>query len=98
VSGDVGITGVGFTPKIILFAGNAAGIAPQFFGAGKVGANFAMPYGGISTSYALKCETVDAGKYQTAIVKSLDVDGFTLTWSKTSTPTGTATIGYVALG
>ncbi|GAJ02838.1 unnamed protein product [marine sediment metagenome] len=39
--------------------------------------------------------TVDI-KHQAAIVKTYDVDGFTLTWTKTSDPTGTANIHVFA--
>lgn len=38
-----------------------------------------------------------SGNFATAKITSLDTNGFTLTWSKTLSPTGTATILYVAI-
>jgi len=39
-----------------------------------------------------------SGNSNVAEMTSLDSDGFTLTWTKTGSPTGTANIGYFAIG
>jgi hypothetical protein len=40
---------------------------------------------------------LSGGNYQTCKVTSFDSDGFTVTWTKTGSPTGTATVTYTAI-
>ncbi len=101
-SGDVAYTGYGFRPVALLVYASALA-----YGAGVSCHGFVDPSKNMLCWY-LKAATVTytdtafliylggASAYQTAIVKSYDADGFTLTWTKTSNPSQTATILVVA--
>jgi hypothetical protein len=41
--------------------------------------------------------TTGGGVSNNAVLKSFDADGFTLTWTKAGSPTGTLTVAYLAL-
>lgn len=105
-SGDVVTTGIGFKPKILLFIGaDAAGDFQFSVGFSDATSHYcvAWTHGVVSytfTPLATACiwlsETTD--KKQTAVVKTMDADGFTLTWTKGNSPTAsTANIFYIAL-
>jgi len=93
VSGDVSYTGVGFMPTAMI----AFATIPEFMGvvdSGKVGKEK-----DIYTDTKTQVDTSDfirlnpaSGAQQSAVVKSFDSDGFTLTWTKAGSPTGTLTI------
>lgn len=97
-TGDVAYTGVGFTPTSIIFNGALGAVATWGMvdsaktGDGinyKTGVSY---FGHVAAGYgANTCLVVDQGSsnFQTASVKSFDADGFTLTWSKVGSPTGT---------
>lgn len=105
-SGDVSYTGVGFTPSHIDFhgvVGNNVASSHGFSQPDKSGTgiftNEAIPQGGINTDAGANSVLTlvsAANAFQTAIIKSYDSDGFTLTWSKINSPTGTALIAYKA--
>lgn len=101
-TGTQAITGVGFSPKDLEFiCGNTSNVSSWGFDTG----------GGASTSYSManvannmSLVTGDsiyldqgAGNQFYAMVTSLDSDGFTLTWSKSGTPSGTASCAYKAI-
>lgn len=96
--GDVAYTGVGFKPFLVVF------IASLSTGMGSVGVSDGTTHGSIyiyvggtiPDTTALAAGNAAATAYQTAIVKTRDADGFTLTYTKTGLPTGTATIRYIA--
>jgi hypothetical protein len=97
VSGDVAYTGVGFKPSLIIFI---AGLATRSLSAGASDATthrcFFSTYGVTnSIDNAALVVSVDGANYQTAIVKTMDADGFTLTWTKTLGPTGTAGVNAI---
>ena len=107
-SGDVAYTGVGFKPSIILFlsgpesagasAGNAVGIdsAAAHFVIGQCkDAGSAVAFYFALAGYSVYLN-VDSANYQRALVKTLDNDGFTLTWEKGGSPTGNGTVYYLA--
>jgi hypothetical protein len=111
-NGDVSYTGVGFTPKAIFFissadmGGDGASYSTGFStGASKNYCAFALKNvnsyfepADTSTAYSLKLSD-KSGYSQTAVIKSFDADGFTLTWTKSgSTPPDTETIAYLAIG
>lgn len=95
-SGDVAYTGVGFTPTSILMIGFIEATSTFSIGivdSSKVTASI-FPHssanmGGANNKLYLQ---VNANDYQGANVKTFDADGFTLTWTKTGSPTGTATL------
>lgn len=96
-SGDVAYTGVGFQPRQVVFfaavASNKAGSWGSDDGTSQMCTN-QLSTGNMSsnTSASIDLEN-NAGESQTAVIKTLDSDGFTLTWTKTNTPpAGTATI------
>lgn len=99
-AGDVSYDGVGFKPTILVFFSYFSATS-QSDGISDVTNNYcllrlsapALSYSGTRCIYIAN----SAGTaHQDAVVKSMDSDGFTLTWAKTSTPTGTASIFYIA--
>jgi hypothetical protein len=98
-SGDVAYTGVGFQPTAMILVGSNHGsnvTSINMVDSGKVGKGMAST-GGVSyadQTVALTFETA-GGTRQKAIVKSFDADGFTLTWTKEGSPTGTAYISIL---
>ncbi|MBA7676433.1 hypothetical protein ES703_84674 [subsurface metagenome] len=95
VSGDVGYPGAGFIPTAIIALGSinnqvaSWGVGGESRDAGTV---FAHEYNTFTNfgqlGAVILSAQIDAAKYQTAVLKSYDADGFTLTWTKFSTPTG----------
>lgn len=100
-SGDVAYTGVGFQPRAIFFLGyrNTSPEANWGFSDENKGGGYSSVLG--TTPYYFGGDVSimmqqSGGHSQQAVVKSYDSDGFTLTWTKTSTPTGTANFKYIA--
>ena len=102
-SGDVAYTGVGFKPTALVAIGSldSSLIASWGMSDSSKGA-----FATLLITTALYSQTVAfliylgttvAAHFQTAIVKSYDADGFTLTWAKTGTPTGVSYINVMAL-
>lgn len=104
-SGDVAYTGVGFKPSAVIFFASVAGAAGL-----SAGGSDATTHGCIfdahintasswsySAAICIYLLTASAGTYQCAIVKSMDADGFTLTWTKGNSPSGTAGGVYFAI-
>lgn len=101
-TGSQAITGVGFTPKAIAFlSGAAAGIALSSIGFSDNTTEVAWSTltgtgsGFLSATTCISVGTTGSDN-QTATVTSFDADGFTLAWIKNGTPTGTATMAYLA--
>lgn len=97
---DVAYAGAGFKPSAVYFV---YGLDSYTLGSGFDNAtvHYSMNhiYSGAvlgSGSFSIFINTA-SNTVQTAIVKSFDTDGFTLTWTKTGSPTGTANIYYMAL-
>jgi hypothetical protein len=100
-SGDVAYSGVGFRPSAILFMFSKAGSTT-------VGWGFATPaavgntacYGAnvwaSDQTNALRAY-VDASNAQRMTIASWDADGFTATWTKDTSPTGTINVTYLAI-
>jgi len=98
-SGDVAYTGVGFMPSSIqvVVAINASfafcvGFADSLKAGATVSQYLADTFN--ATNYLINIAPSNTVQ-QLAIVKTYDADGFTLTWTKVSTPTGTATIKFL---
>jgi len=101
-SGTQGVTGVGFQPTDIFFVAITDG---------GVGASWGF-YNALSDNLVRDQHALSAGQYgsgsesiqvrqtaanvYTGIVQSLDVDGFTISWTRQSTPTGNLRIHYMA--
>jgi hypothetical protein len=103
--GDVSYTGVGFQPSLVIFTA-AVQTTSISFGFGDASASgytkgfntgAAILFSGGSGSCLALHE--DANKSQHAVVKTLDADGFTLTWTNAASPAeAVITIAYAAVG
>jgi len=105
-SGNQAITGVGFTPKALLFVGGQSTSAEIGWGLSD-GTNEANLYDRYNITSANNYGVVnsramtfveDGTKDYSGTIASLDADGFTITWTRASTPTGTLLIMYLAIG
>lgn len=99
---DVSYTGVEFTPTSIIAFGGISNAVPVFMGvvdSAKTGKDNDTAFNGNSQPDAnnfIRCNSA-SGAQQTAVVKSYDADGFTLTWTKSNSPTGTLTMFFLCL-
>ncbi len=101
--GTKAFTGVGFQPRyIILFTSNnnggnqfSVGAYDGTTNAGNGSYNTGGNFTGAATFSLLAA--VDNMNYVTAVVSSLDSDGFTLTSTKTGSPTGTIIINAICI-
>jgi len=108
ISGDVSYAGFGFKPnRLIVTISKASGHTVSTGGTGFTDSSKAgmCTYTLDAASNPVASDTSNfihieywsgTGCYQTAVVKSYDTDGFTLTWTKVSTPTGIATLIFEA--
>lgn len=102
--GNQAITGIGFSPKVLLFFAavdsttlGTWGFDDLISGQLGMGEKTTGVYT-IHTGWSIICWS-GATDLELAKLLSLDADGFTLSWVKSSgTPTGTLTIKYLALG
>lgn len=92
-AGNVSYTGIGFKPSLIQFmAAVVAGNPFAEIGAGDGTNEFNVQIASSSTAFtSFVFSMIDAGgaAFQQAALASLDVDGFTLTYTKTGAPTST---------
>lgn len=99
-SADVSTTGVGFMPASAIFFGSYGTSGVNSFGIAQgtsAGCIYSRADQAVTeffhiASVAIRGETAAGTDYQSAVVKSWDDDGFTLTWTKEGSPTGTLTI------
>jgi hypothetical protein len=105
-SGNVGYTGVGFQPTILLIAGAKTAAAGQVsigwtFGTTEfcIDSRYGQTAGSWGANNGLIIEILlDGSNFQLAAVDSLDSDGFTLAWTRGGTgQSGTVTFGYLAI-
>jgi len=102
-SGTQAITGVGFRPKSVIFIGGINSAAPVSWGVDDGATPVGMgDWGGVSAGtyntaqpYSIAL-LFSSGNYYQGKIQSFDADGFTINWLKTGSPTGTATITYIA--
>lgn len=103
-SGSQAITGIGFKPKAIIFfvaQGNSSEVSWGFSDGSQDHCIFDN-HPSISDTYddsALQSILVNegSGNFYNGKVNSLDIDGFTMSWVKTGSPTGTLVISYLAI-
>lgn len=97
-SGDVAYTGVGFTPtSMTCYSAISGGVVYSI-----ASADSARTMSGIVNYYNATLDVgafisnivPAAGAQQSAVVKSYDSDGFTLTWTKVGSPTGTGSLRF----
>lgn len=101
-SGNVSYTGVGFTPTAIVCFANIDNTGTSaYFSFGAV--DSAKTEGGLQYEHETAVRSTAtlvyiqpaASNNQTAVVDSFDADGFTLTWTKANSPTGTAQLVFI---
>lgn len=97
---DVAYTGVGFKPVAIMAVAAINGTIQYATGFADAG----LTSGNLYNAQASTNANVDGsflavwaagGGAQTGTLKSLDSDGFTMTWTKYLSPTGTLTIRFI---
>jgi hypothetical protein len=111
VSGDVSYTGVGFEPKAMVCLGATPTVTTghaQVICVGMVDENktgYSIPIVGTAgtvgstnvLSAFIQTGSDESTARQTAVVKSYDADGFTLTWTQVNTAAGTASIHVLCI-
>lgn len=109
-NGTQAVTGVGFTPKLLLLwmCDNAGNVNRASWGAtnSATGArNQSMhtpPNGGTADQFSIDGDCIEYVESSTvrnaAKLSTFDADGFTLTWTKTGSPTTTGLAVYIAIG
>ena len=104
-SGAVATTGVGFRPRGLVAMGGINGVANNVTNLGLFTGAGASGNVGLFSTNAATCTSANFFSFldatgannQVAGVTSFDTDGFTLTWTKTGSPTGTVTIYILCL-
>lgn len=101
-SGSQAVTGVGFKPKCIDFIVNINGTVAASWGFddGTTAEGMLTNNGGTAGQFSSSTSSifivVSAGNTYTGKISSLDADGFTIAWTKSGSPTGTAQVIYKA--
>jgi hypothetical protein len=98
------VTGLGFKPKAVILLANIAATARASIGfthdpsvANSIYNNHGQTADTWNTDTGNLVHLKQSGTdFATAFLASLDSDGFTVTWTKTGSPTGTATVSYLA--
>ena len=102
-SGTQAITGVGFTPKAVLFFVAQSGADELSVGLDDGTTNNSFydandtVAGTWNTSGNAIHDRETATAEYTGVLSSMDTDGFTITWTRTGSPTGTLDITYLAM-
>lgn len=103
-TGTQAVTGVGFQPRLLVLLSNL-GSSPATGASFTDGTNHGLIYNqhafsanswANSSTNIVTIEQGSGNQYNGAL-SSLDSDGFTISWTKTGSPTGTATIYFLAL-
>lgn len=102
-TGTQSITSVGFKPKALIIIGAIPSTVSASWGMADVNSSFVVfsNNGGTAGQFTAASSLLatiytTAGNFYQGALSSFDADGFTISWTKTGTPTGTATFGYVA--
>ncbi|WP_316197076.1 hypothetical protein [Bradyrhizobium sp. SZCCHNS3053] len=102
VAGSQSITGLGFKPRGLIVMGGVNGAARASWGLAGAGSGMIEWSHGITANSFVSATSqligmvVDASNYSIATLTSFDDDGFTISWTKTGSPTGTATLTFMA--
>ena len=102
-TGAVNYTGVGFQPRLVLFFAATEEAGEASWGMDRESEEIVIFYNQGVTDNTFQTTTgasieliTSAGNLHTGNITTMGTDGFTITWTKTGTPTGTATIAYEA--
>ena len=100
-TGSQAVTGVGFTPKGVIFFAVQDNSAEASWGfdnvTGSYGIGRRQAGTNLDVSSASIYDSEGAGVSYTGVLASLDADGFTVSWTRNGAPTGTLTIQYMAI-
>jgi hypothetical protein len=103
-AGNTSITGLGFTPSLLIVVASSSATASVGFARAAGGrcagyGDFVIGAGaGSYTAYFASCnDGTSANKFGHWALVTFDADGFTYAYSKTSTPTGNATLAWLAI-
>jgi hypothetical protein len=103
-SGTQSVTGIGFQPKAIIFLAAQNAVAGEMsFGFGDASNDKVVADNNNATAATWVLDNAviqvkeSGADTNTGTLDSLDADGFTIAWVKTSTPTGTTTIQFLAI-
>lgn len=103
-TGDVAYSGVGFLPKAVIFGFKSSSADYPYGGVGFSNATANVNVNLFSTNNTVyvstQCIDLQATNdtHQVAKIKTLDIDGFTLTWTRVGASlAGTGYITYIAL-
>lgn len=103
LAGAQAITTVGFLPKAIYFMGGIQTTRGFSWGLGDGTNEWSVtdrePTGSDTYQHSVNLiiqVDVSSGNTATAVLTSFDVTGFTVTWSKNGSPTGTTRTGFIA--
>lgn len=98
-------TGVGFTPKALIAIGTIAGTNAMTWGLADASTNNCTPTGVQGTNNQSDVDNghliavyTGTNAYQRGALVSLDVDGFTISWAKLGSPTGTLVVNVLCIG
>ena len=102
-TGTQAITGVGFKPFCVIFFVAVSSTQKVSWGMDDATTHFNLNQAVFAgADFVASSATMSitlgnaAGTSYDGYISSLDADGFTITWTKTGLPTGTATIEYMA--
>lgn len=101
-SGSQAITGVGFRPKAVVFLASQGAAKEMSVGFSDGSSHLSIFQQSTAGNFSANAaaitldETTGSAAY-TGVINSLDSDGFTIGWTRSGTPTGTATVYYMAL-
>lgn len=100
-TGDQAITGVGFTPRLLLLIGAQDNNARMSIGIDDLTNRLALSFDDAGNKWQVETTVSVApgtgSDKQVAYVSAVGSDGFTLSWTKSGTPTGTFTLFYLAI-
>jgi len=100
-TGTQAVTGVGFKPSYITFGGTISSTIRATWGADDGTTGVCTLIDGVITAWATRSvASIDfdlaSGNNCRGNIQSFDSDGFTISWVKTNSPTGTANILFTA--
>lgn len=101
-SGTQAVTGVGFQPKALAFIGYLTSIGWASWGFDDGTDHYGFDTEADAKYYTMASKSIGigttAGNYQYGAATTMGADGFTITWTKVGTPSGTGTVYYLAIG
>ena len=102
-TGDVAVTGVGFTPNVVIAHSVQAASPEASTGFGNAGDEHALRFDHNNTAESLSWsnfigQVLESGSVNSQwTIKSFDADGFTYTKSKDGSPSGTTKVLFLAM-